>query len=85
MSAGNVLDIESVIALKAAYKRRLLQLNDQIRKLRKDKQETKHLNEKRKVVNKYYNLLEQLETKFKSTDQNQYQVYSQLLDIYKND
>lgn len=85
MSAVNVLDIESVTALKAAYKRRLLQLNDQIRKLRKDKQETKHLNEKRKVVNKHYNLLGQLETKFKSTDQNQYQVYSQLLDIYKND
>lgn len=85
MSTNNVLDIESVKLLKNAFKRRLMQLNDEIRKLRKEKKETKLLNAKRKVVNQHYNLLEQLETKFNPQDQTQQTVYSNLLDIYKND
>lgn len=84
MSANHTLDIESVTLLKSAYNRRRIQLNDQIRKLRKEKKETKLLNAKRKVVNQYYNLLEQIEKKFNPQDHNQQTVYSKLLDTYKH-
>ncbi len=84
MNTVSALDIESVTLLKNAFKRRLLQLNDEIRKTRKEKKETKLLNAKRKIVNQHYNLLEQLEIKFNPQDQTQRTVYFNLLDIYKN-
>jgi hypothetical protein len=84
MNTVSALDTESVTLLKNAFKRRLLQLNDEIRKTRKEKKETKLLNAKRKIVNQHYNLLEQLETKFNPQDQTQQTVYFNLLDVYKN-
>lgn len=79
------LDLKSITLLKDGYRRRLTQLNDQIRITRKAKQDTKPLTQMRKTVDKHYNLLVQLEIKYKPNDANQSSVYQSLLNLYQND
>lgn len=85
MSPDSALDLLSITRLKDGYKRRLRNLNEEIRQVRKAKQETKHLTELRKQVDRNYNLLVQLEIKFQPNDAHQYSVYHRLLDLYNHD
>lgn len=79
------LDLTSITRLKDGYKRRLRNLNDEIRNTRKANKETKHLTELRKNVNRHYNLLVQLEIKYQPNDPVQYGVFHRLLNLYQND
>ncbi|MCE5225871.1 MAG: hypothetical protein LLG05_08405 [Porphyromonadaceae bacterium] len=79
------LNVDSVVLLKNAYKRRLLKINEDIRKCRKENRETKTLNAKRKIVNRQFNLLDQMQKKFNPECVGQKNAYFKLLDLYKND
>lgn len=85
MSPATPLDLTSITRLKDGYKRRLRNLNDEIRNTRKVNKETKHLNELRKNVDRHYNLLVQLEIKYQPNDPEQYRVFHRLLNLYQND
>ena len=71
---------QEVVLLKDAYYRRLLNINQEIRLARKQKLDTKDLNESRKVINKKLNLLVQMV----KTNINK-KLYNELLEEYKND
>lgn len=85
MSPAIPLDLTSITRLKDGYKRRLRNLNDEIRNTRKVNKETKHLTELRKNVDRHYNLLVQLEIKYQPNDPEQYRVFHRLLNLYQND
>jgi hypothetical protein len=68
-----------VVLLKDAYHRRLLNINQEIRLARKQKLDTKDLNESRKAINKKLNLLVQMV----KTNINE-KLYTELLEEYKN-
>lgn len=85
MSPAIPLDLTSITRLKDGYKRRLRNLNDEIRNTRKVNKETKHLTELRKNVDRHYNLLVQLEIKYQPNDSEQYRVFHRLLNLYQND
>lgn len=84
MSPAIPLDLTSITRLKDGYKRRLRNLNDEIRNTRKVNKETKHLTELRKNVDRHYNLLVQLEIKYQPNDPEQYRVFHRLLNLYQN-
>lgn len=84
MSPDKPLDLTSITRLKDGYKRRLRNLNDEIRNTRKANKETKHLTELRKNVDRHYNLLVQLEIKYQPNDPEQYRVFHRLLNLYQN-
>jgi hypothetical protein len=77
------VSIQEYLALRNGYYRRLLNLNTQIRHDRKHKLSTKELNEKRKLVNKHYNLLDVHKDTPGSAQS--VQLYHELLRIYKNE
>lgn len=85
MSPDTTLDLLSITRLKDGYKRRLRNLNEEIRQVRKAKKETKSLTALRKEVDRNYNLLVQLEIKYQPSDPEQYRVYRRLLNIYNHD
>lgn len=85
MSPAIPLDLTSITRLKDGYKRRLRNLNDEIRNTRKVNKETKHLTALRKNVDRHYNLLVQLEIKYQPNDPEQYRVFHRLLNLYQND
>jgi hypothetical protein len=85
MSPDTALDLLSITRLKDGYKRRLRNLNEEIRQARKAKKETKSLTVLRKEVDRNYNLLVQLEIKYQPNDPEQYRVYHRLLNIYNHD
>lgn len=85
MSPDSALDLLSITRLKDGYKRRLRNLNEEIRQVRKAKKETKSLTALRKEVDRNYNLLVQLEIKYQPSDPEQYRVYRRLLNIYNHD
>lgn len=85
MSPATTLDLISIRRLKDGYFRRLRNLNDEIRRSRKAKKETKPLTELRKSVDRNYNLLVQLEIKYQPNDPEQYRVYHRLLNLYNHD
>ena len=70
---------QEVVLLKDAYHRRLLNINQEIRLARKQKLDTKDLNESRKAINKKLNLLVQMV----KTNINE-KLYTELLEEYKN-
>lgn len=81
------MDIEpctlDFIKLSQGYYRRLMNTNQEIRQLRKEKKYVKALNEKRKRINQCYNLL----TKHcvNPTDQQSKTTYYLLMKEYKNE
>lgn len=77
------VSIQEYLALRDGYYRRLLNLNAQIRHDRKQKLSTKELNEKRKLINKHYNLLDVHKDTPGSAQS--VQLYHELLRIYKNE
>ena len=85
MSPDTALDLLSITRLKDGYKRRLRNLNEEIRQVRKANKETKSLTALRKEVDRNYNLLVQLEIKYQPSDPEQYRVYRRLLNIYNHD
>lgn len=85
MSPDFTLDLMSIKRLKDGYKRRLRNLNEEIRQTRKAKKETKSLTTLRKDVDRNYNLLVQLEIKYQPNDPEQYRVYHRLLSHYNHD
>lgn len=85
MSPDTALDLLSITRLKDGYKRRLRNLNEEIRQVRKAKKETKPLTELRKEVDRNYNLLVQLEIKYQPNDPEQYRIYRRLLNVYNHD
>jgi hypothetical protein len=70
---------QEVVLLKDAYYRRLLNINQEIRLARKQKLDTKDLNESRKAINKKLNLLVEMV----KTNINE-KLYTELLEEYKN-
>ncbi len=78
------LDLNKIVILKNAYYRRLINLNQEIRTSRKNKVSIKELNEKRKVTNRRYNLLVELEKSNLADDQTK-KLYNELLREYKNE
>jgi len=70
---------QEVVLLKDAYHRRLLNINQEIRLARKQKLDTKDLNESRKAINKKLNLLVEMV----KTNINE-KLYTELLEEYKN-
>jgi hypothetical protein len=71
------------IQLSQGYYRRLMNANKSIRQLRKEKQSTVALNEKRKRYNQCYNLLVKHSTK--QVDEQSKTIYFLLLKEYKDE
>ncbi len=72
-----------LIKLSQGYYRRLMNVNKSIRQLRKEKQSTVALNEKRKRYNQCYNLLVKHGTK--PVDEQSKTIYFILLKEYKDE
>ncbi len=81
------MDIEpstlDFIKLSQGYYRRLMNTNQEIRQLRKEKKCVKYLNEKRKRINQCYNLL--IKYCANPTDQQSKTIYQLLLKEYKDE
>lgn len=83
MSECALTDLNKITQLRDAYYRRLMNLNQEIRTYRKNKINITHLNEKRKTVNKRFNLLGMLQRTPDSIETGR--LYHELLKEYKNE
>lgn len=85
MSPNIDLDLTTISRLKDGYRRRLINLNHEIRRARKSNTESKPLIALRKEVDRNYNLLVQLEINYQPNDEEQANIFRRLLNQYYND